>query len=134
LIILITQVIFSRQALNFKQMKAIRKLHPQKGIWMEDIPVPVPGVNEVLIKISKSAICGTDLHIYEWNGWAQKTIKTPMTIGHEYVGKVVEIGNEVTKIKMGGPRYRGRAYCLRILPKLPPWTQAHLRTYRRYRG
>jgi len=82
-------------------MKAIRKLYPQKGIWMEDIPVPKPGVNEVLIKISKSAICGTDLHIYEWNNWAQKTINTPMTIGHEYVGHVVEIGDEVTKILPG---------------------------------
>ena len=82
-------------------MKAIRKLQPARGLWLEDIPVPIPGVNEVLIKISKSAVCGTDLHIYEWNEWAQKTIKTPMTIGHEYVGTVVKIGEEVTKIQIG---------------------------------
>jgi len=82
-------------------MKAIRKSLPQKGLWMEEVPVPEPGVNEVLIKISKSAVCGTDLHIYKWDAWAQKTIKTPMTIGHEYVGKVVKIGNEVTKVSIG---------------------------------
>ena len=82
-------------------MKAIRKSLPQKGLWIEDIPVPEPGVNEVLVKISKSAICGTDLHIYKWDAWAQKTIKTPMTIGHEYVGTVIEIGNEVTKVSIG---------------------------------
>ena len=82
-------------------MKAIRKMEPTKGLWMQEIPVPQPGVNEVLIKISKSAICGTDLHIYKWDAWAQKTIKTPMTIGHEYVGTVVGIGDEVTKIHIG---------------------------------
>ena len=82
-------------------MKAIRKSLPQKGLWMEDVSIPEPGVNEVLVKISKSAICGTDLHIYKWDAWAQKTIKTPMTIGHEYVGIVVKIGNEVTKVNIG---------------------------------
>src|ERR1035437_3759485 len=82
-------------------MKAIRKSEPKRGLWLEEVPIPKPGVNEVLIKISKSAICGTDLHIYKWDAWAQKTIKTPMTIGHEYVGTVVEIGNEVTKIQIG---------------------------------
>lgn len=82
-------------------MKAIRKLIPARGLWLEEIPIPVPGANEVLIKISKSAICGTDLHIYTWDTWAQKTIKTPMTIGHEYVGTVVGLGDEVTKITLG---------------------------------
>ncbi len=82
-------------------MKAIRKSIPTKGLWLEEIPIPVPGANEVLIKISKSAICGTDLHIYKWDAWAQKTIQTPMTIGHEYVGVVVGLGNEVTKITLG---------------------------------
>lgn len=82
-------------------MKAIRKLKAEKGIWLEDVPVPEVGVNEVLIKIKKSAICGTDLHIYKWDKWAQKTIKTPMTIGHEYVGTVVELGDEVSQVKIG---------------------------------
>jgi len=82
-------------------MKAIRKSKPGKGLWLEEIPVPSVGVNEVLIKIKKTAICGTDLHIYKWDEWARKTIKTPVTIGHEYVGEVVEIGAEVTQIEIG---------------------------------
>ena len=67
-------------------MKALVKKEATKGIWMEDVPMPKVGVNDVLIKIKKTAICGTDLHIYKWDEWSQKTIKTPMTIGHEYVG------------------------------------------------
>ena len=82
-------------------MKALVKIRAEKGIWMEDVPVPHVGVNDVLIKIKKTAICGTDLHIYEWNEWAQHTIKTPMTIGHEYVGEVVEKGRGVKNIKIG---------------------------------
>ena len=62
-------------------MKALVKKQPGKGIWMEDVPMPEVGVNDVLIKIKKTAICGTDLHIYKWDEWSQKTIKTPMTIG-----------------------------------------------------
>ena len=82
-------------------MKALVKLRPEKGIWMEEIPVPDIGINDVLIKIKKTAICGTDLHIYKWDDWSQKTIKTPMTIGHEYVGVVVEKGVGVKNVKIG---------------------------------
>ena len=82
-------------------MKALVKKEPMKGIWMEDVPVPEVGVNDVLIKIKKTAICGTDLHIYKWDEWSQKTIKTPMTIGHEYVGIVAEVGAGVQKVKVG---------------------------------
>ena len=82
-------------------MKALVKLLPEKGLWMEDIPVPSIGVNDVLIKIKKTAICGTDLHIYEWNEWAQQTIHAPMTIGHEYVGEIVDMGSGVTNLKIG---------------------------------
>ncbi|MDP4206659.1 MAG: L-threonine 3-dehydrogenase [Bacteroidota bacterium] len=82
-------------------MKAIVKRKPEKGIWMEDVPIPQVGVNDVLIKIIKSAICGTDLHIYKWDEWAQRTIKTPLIIGHEYVGIVAEIGEEVKNVKVG---------------------------------
>ena len=82
-------------------MKALIKKNPEKGIWMEDVPVPQVGINDVLIKIKKTAICGTDLHIYKWDEWSQKTIKTPMTIGHEYVGEVVEIGKGVKNVKIG---------------------------------
>ncbi len=82
-------------------MKALVKSRPEKGIWMEDVPVPEIGINDVLIKIKKTSICGTDLHIYKWDDWAQSTIKTPMTIGHEYVGVVVEKGKGVKNVKIG---------------------------------
>ena len=82
-------------------MKALVKLRPEKGIWMENVPVPEIGINDVLIKIKKTAICGTDLHIYKWDDWSQKTIKTPMTIGHEYVGVIVDKGAGVKNVKIG---------------------------------
>lgn len=82
-------------------MKALVKLKPGKGIWMEEIPVPEIGVNDVLIQIRKTAICGTDLHIYKWDEWSQRTIKTPMTIGHEYVGVIADKGNGVKNLQIG---------------------------------
>jgi len=82
-------------------VKALVKSKPEKGIWMEDVPMPEVRPNDVLIKIKKSAICGTDLHIYKWDEWAQQTIKTPVTIGHEYMGEVVEVGSEVDRVKVG---------------------------------
>ncbi len=83
------------------KMKALVKAKPERGIWMEEIDLPEIGVNDVLIKVVKSAICGTDLHIYLWDEWAQRTINTPMTIGHEYVGYVARVGAEVTEFKEG---------------------------------
>jgi len=82
-------------------MKALVKKFAQKGIWLEDVPKPEIGLNDVLIKIKKNAICGTDLHIYEWNQWAKDTIRVPMTIGHEYVGEIVERGAGVVNLKEG---------------------------------
>lgn len=82
-------------------MKALVKLRPEKGIWMEDVPKPSVGVNDVLIKIKKTAICGTDLHIYKWDDWSQKNIKTPLVIGHEYVGEIVDMGRGVENLKIG---------------------------------
>jgi len=82
-------------------MKALVKAKAEKGLWMEQVKVPEPGVNDVLIKIRKTAICGTDLHIYKWDEWSQKTIKTPMIIGHEYVGEVAGLGSGVTGFKIG---------------------------------
>ncbi|MCC8133154.1 MAG: L-threonine 3-dehydrogenase [Tannerellaceae bacterium] len=82
-------------------MKALVKLRPEKGIWMQEVPVPEVGINDVLIRIRKTAICGTDLHIYKWDDWSQRTIKTPMIIGHEYVGEVVEIGKGVENVHLG---------------------------------
>ncbi len=82
-------------------MKALVKKYPQKGLWLEDVPEPSVGDNDVKIKIHKTAICGTDLHIYNWDEWSQKTIETPRVIGHEYVGEIVEIGNNVKNWKIG---------------------------------
>ncbi len=82
-------------------MKALVKKYPKKGIWLEEGPIPEYGNNDILIKIKKTAICGTDLHIYNWDEWAQRTIKTPMTIGHEFVGEVVAKGVNVTGFEIG---------------------------------
>jgi threonine 3-dehydrogenase len=82
-------------------MKAIVKSKAEKGVWMEEVPIPAIGPNDILLKVKKAAICGTDLHIYKWDEWAQQTIKTPVIIGHEYMGTVVEVGSEVDRVKVG---------------------------------
>lgn len=82
-------------------MKALSKLHPQKGIWLTDAQRPEVGHNDLCIKIRKTAICGTDMHIYNWDDWAQKTIPVPMVVGHEYVGEVVSMGQEVRGFEIG---------------------------------
>ncbi len=83
------------------KMKALIKSRPEKGLWMEEAPVPEPGLNDVIIKVKKSAICGTDLHIYEWDQWSQRTIKTPLIIGHEYMGYIEKMGAGVTNLRIG---------------------------------
>jgi threonine 3-dehydrogenase len=83
------------------QMKALVKKRPGEGIWLEQVPVPAYGNNDLLIKITHTAICGTDLHIYKWDEWAQRTIKTPMTIGHEFVGVVAAKGQNVAGYEIG---------------------------------
>jgi threonine 3-dehydrogenase len=83
------------------KMKALVKAEPEPGLWLKDEPIPEVGVNDVLIKIHKTAICGTDVHIYNWNKWAQKTIAIPMAVGHEFVGRVTEIGRDVRDFKPG---------------------------------
>lgn len=82
-------------------MRALVKRKPEQGIWMEDVPLPVVGPNEVLVKLQKTAICGTDLHIYKWDEWSQKTIKPGLVIGHEFVGHIVELGPGVSGYKEG---------------------------------
>ncbi len=82
-------------------MKALVKKSPEVGLWMEDVPMPTIGDNDLLIKVRKTAICGTDVHIYNWDAWSQRTIKTPMTIGHEFVGEIVEMGRAVQGYKVG---------------------------------
>ena len=82
-------------------MKALVKKFPEAGIWMDEVEKPVPGHNDVLIKVEMTAICGTDLHIYKWDEWSQKTIKPPLVIGHEFVGEIVEMGQEVKGYSIG---------------------------------
>jgi threonine 3-dehydrogenase len=82
-------------------MKALVKAKPEEGIWMEDVPEPQIGPDDVLIKIAKTAICGTDIHIYNWDDWAAKNVPTPMVVGHEYAGEVVDIGANVSRVKIG---------------------------------
>jgi threonine 3-dehydrogenase len=76
-------------------MKALVKSKAERGLWLEDIAEPAIGINDVLIRVRYTGICGTDVHIYEWDEWAQGTIKVPMTIGHEFVGEIVAVGSNV---------------------------------------
>ncbi|MFO0864354.1 MAG: L-threonine 3-dehydrogenase [Gemmataceae bacterium] len=82
-------------------MKALVKRKPEPGLWLEDVPIPAIGINDVLIKILRTGICGTDLHIWKWDAWAQKTIPVPMVVGHEFVGQIVEVGSNVKDFRVG---------------------------------
>jgi threonine 3-dehydrogenase len=82
-------------------MKALVKRRSERGLWLEDVPEPQVGINDVKIKVLLSAICGTDLHIYEWDDWAKATIPVPMVIGHEFVGNIVEVGSNVSDFHVG---------------------------------
>ncbi|NNF98637.1 MAG: L-threonine 3-dehydrogenase [Desulfobacteraceae bacterium] len=82
-------------------MKALVKLKPEIGVWLEEVPIPAYGHNDVLIKVHKTAICGTDVHIYNWDEWSRLNIPTPMTIGHEFVGVVEAVGSEVVGVQPG---------------------------------
>ncbi len=83
------------------KMRALAKLKREAGIWMTDAEIPAAGPNDLLIKIRKTAICGTDIHIYQWDEWSQNTIPVPMIVGHEYVGEVVDMGQEVRGFSIG---------------------------------
>ena len=82
-------------------MKTLIKAKAEPGIWMEDAPLPAVGHNDVLVKIKKTAICGTDIHIYNWDEWAQATIPVPMIVGHEFIGEIAEVGMEVSGLQVG---------------------------------
>lgn len=82
-------------------MKALVKREAKEGLWLCDVPMPECGVDDVLIKIKRTAICGTDMHIWNWDEWAQKTIPVPMVVGHEFVGEIVELGSNVTNLELG---------------------------------
>lgn len=82
-------------------MKALVKKFAKEGIWMEDVPMPTISATDVLVKIKKTAICGTDVHIYNWDEWSQATIPVPMVVGHEFAGEIVELGKDVKGFKVG---------------------------------
>ncbi|HEY1923536.1 MAG TPA: alcohol dehydrogenase catalytic domain-containing protein, partial [Tepidisphaeraceae bacterium] len=82
-------------------MKALVKSRAERGLWLEDVPEPAIGINDVLVRVRYAGICGTDVHIYQWDDWAQKTIPVPMVIGHEFVGQIVEVGSNVNDFYPG---------------------------------
>ncbi|MCL2372866.1 MAG: L-threonine 3-dehydrogenase [Defluviitaleaceae bacterium] len=107
-----------------KTMKAIVKASQQLGgLELRDVPFPTPDDDQVLIKIKKTAICGTDIHIFNWDAWAQKTIKTPQIIGHEFVGEVVAVGRLVSTVKVGqivsGEGHLVCGYCRNCISGFP---------------
>ena len=83
------------------EMKALVKSRPEPGLWMERVPVPEPGPTDVLIKVAKSAICGTDVHIWNWDAWAARTVPVPMVTGHEFCGTIAETGSAVRRFHVG---------------------------------
>jgi threonine 3-dehydrogenase len=82
-------------------MKALVKARAEAGLWVEDVPVPAVGRDDVLIRVLRTGVCGTDLHIYEWDGWARENVSMPLVIGHEFVGEIVEMGSEVHDLAIG---------------------------------
>lgn len=82
-------------------MKALVKQEADVGLWLQDVPEPEVGINDVLIKVKRTAICGTDMHIYNWDEWAQKTIPVPMVVGHEFVGEIIDVGSNVNDFHAG---------------------------------
>jgi threonine 3-dehydrogenase len=94
------------------QMAGLAKLKSEPGIWLTEADVPVCGPDDVLIKVSHTAICGTDMHIYAWDGWAAKTIPVPMIVGHEFAGEIVEIGRQVTRDLRIGQRVSGEGHII----------------------
>lgn len=121
-----------------KMMDALVKPERAKGLILTQVPVPEPGIGEVLIKIHKTAICGTDVHIYNWDPWSQQHINPPMVIGHEYVGEIAALGPGVTEYKVGQiVSGEGHIVC-GPLPQLPrgqrPMVQGDQGRWRRQAG
>ena len=111
---------------NDGMMWALVKEKPEVGLWMKRVPIPEVGPNDVKIKIHKTAICGTDVHIYQWNDWAQHTIPVGLTAGHEYVGEVVEVGPGVKGFKIGDLVIRRGTYHMRQMSELSGRPQREL--------
>ena len=87
------------------QMKALAKTKPEPGLWMIHAPVPEIGPDDVLIKINKTGICGTDIHIWNWDAWAERTVPVPLITGHEFAGEIVEIGRNVEGLGRGASHW-----------------------------
>ena len=112
-------------------MKAIVKKKAETGLWLEDRPMPRPGINDVLVKVLRTGICGTDVHIYNWDAWAAKTIPVPMVVGHEFVGKIVEVGSNVSDFHVGDiVSGEGHVVCGRIAETAWPVAGIFARTPR----
>ena len=99
-------------------MKALVKAEAREGLWMQDVPVPEIGPDDVLIKVHKTGICGTDVHIWNWDDWAQKTVPVPLVTGHEFAGEIVEIGHRVEDLAIG-QRCSGEAIARRQVSSGP---------------
>ena len=97
-----------------QRMAGLAKLKPEPGIWLTEETVPKLGPTDVMIRVKRTAICGTDMHIYNWDGWAAKTIPVPMIVGHEFSGEIVEIGNAVTRKLFVGQRVSGEGHLIDI--------------------
>ena len=95
-------------------MRGLSKLRPETGIWRVTAPVPTPGPEDVLIRVRRTAICGTDVHIYKWDDWAARTIPTPMIVGHEFAGEIVEIGARVDRPLRLGQRVSGEGHIVNL--------------------
>jgi len=106
-------------------MKALVKAKPEEGIWMEDVPEPTVGPDDVLIKIKRTAICGTDIHIYNWDDWAAKNVPTPMVVGHEYAGEIIDVGSNVTRVKVG-QRVSGEGHVVGVTSRAARAGRFHL--------
>src|SRR5947209_284231 len=86
---------------RLRDMRALVKAHARPGLWMREVPEPVAGDDDVLIQVLRTGICGTDLHIHDWDGWARTHVPVPLVIGHEFVGRVVGVGGTVTDLGVG---------------------------------
>ena len=103
---------FQAEAVGANDMFALAKLHAREGIWPSRAPVPEPGAEDVLIRVKRTAICGTDIHIYNWDSWAAKTIPVPMIVGHEFAGEIVAIGSAVRRKLRIGQRVSGEGHII----------------------
>jgi threonine 3-dehydrogenase len=109
-----------------RTMKGLAKLKPEEGLWLTDVDIPKPGPEDVLIRVRRTAICGTDLHIYKWDDWAARTIPLPMIVGHEFSGEIAEIGKNVTRPLYAGQPVSGEGHIIDVNSAAARRGQFHL--------